>query len=118
MHVFDVSEFTQDAARVFDTALAVALAAANADEVIINDRDGNSYKILPTRNERDAGKSPFEDIPCITGGYNDTGNCGIIKREHGRGLKAAGRRLLPVCFFYFRLSTAVMSSKSFSCHLA
>jgi hypothetical protein len=58
MLVFDISEFTQNATKVFDAALT--------DEVIINNKDGNSYKILPVKNNHEAGKSPFEDIPCIT----------------------------------------------------
>jgi hypothetical protein len=58
MLVFDFSEFTQNATKVF--------AAALTDEVIINNKDGNSYKILPLKNNRKAGKSPFEDIPYIT----------------------------------------------------
>jgi hypothetical protein len=40
--------------------------AALTDEVIIiiiNSKDGNSYKILPLKNK--TGKSPLEDIPCI-----------------------------------------------------
>jgi hypothetical protein len=58
MLIFDISEFTQNATKVFDAALT--------DEVIINNTDGNKYKILPLKNEGKEGKSPFEDIPCIT----------------------------------------------------
>jgi hypothetical protein len=58
MLVFDISEFTQNATKVFDAALT--------DDVIINNKDGNSYKILPLKNTHKAGKSPFEDIPYIT----------------------------------------------------
>ena len=54
MLVFDVSEFTQNTAKVFGAALT--------DEVIINNNDGNSYKLLPIKQ---AGRSPFEDIPRI-----------------------------------------------------
>jgi hypothetical protein len=57
MLVFDVSDFTQNATKVFDAALT--------DEVIINDKDGKSYKILPI-NDDNKGKSPLEDIPYIT----------------------------------------------------
>jgi len=53
MLVFDISDFSQDAAKVFDAALT--------DEVIINN-DGKSYRILPFK----TGKSPLEDIPYIT----------------------------------------------------
>jgi hypothetical protein len=56
MQVFDYVDFTQNMTKVFDTALV--------DEVIINNKDGNSYKLLPIKNESE-GKSPFEDIPCI-----------------------------------------------------
>jgi hypothetical protein len=54
MLVFDIADFSQDAAKVFDAALT--------DEVIINNKDGKSYRILPFK----AGKSPLEDIPYIT----------------------------------------------------
>jgi hypothetical protein len=54
MLVFDVSEFTQNTTKVFDSALT--------DEVIINNNDGNSYKLLPIKQ---TGKSPFEDITRI-----------------------------------------------------
>jgi hypothetical protein len=56
MLVFNDTEFTQDAAKILDAALT--------DEVIINSKDGNSYKILPLKNK--TGKSPLEDIPCIS----------------------------------------------------
>jgi hypothetical protein len=58
MLVFDISEFTQNAAKVFDAALT--------EEVIISNKDGNSYKILPLKKDNKTGKSPFEDIPYIT----------------------------------------------------
>jgi len=58
MLVFDISDFSQNAAKVFDAALT--------DEVIINNKDGKSYKILPFVNYNKAGKSPLEDIPYIT----------------------------------------------------
>ena len=54
MLVFDVSEFIQNTAKVFDSALT--------EEVIINNSDGNSYKLLPIKQTE---KSPFEDIPSI-----------------------------------------------------
>jgi hypothetical protein len=52
--VFDVSEFVKNAAKIFNSALT--------DEVIINNDDGNSYKLLPIKQ---TGESPFEDIPRI-----------------------------------------------------
>jgi hypothetical protein len=59
MLVFDISEFTQNATKILEAALT--------DEVIIiNNKNGNSYKILPVTNNYEAGKSPFEDIPYIT----------------------------------------------------
>jgi hypothetical protein len=57
MQVFDYSELTQNIAKVFDVALM--------DEVIINNKDGYSYKILPLKNNNTQEKSPLEDIPCI-----------------------------------------------------
>jgi hypothetical protein len=35
------------------------------DEVIINNNDGNSYKLLPITKNNQAGKSPFENIPRV-----------------------------------------------------
>ena len=57
MQVFDFVEFTQDIPKVFQTALF--------DEVIINNSDGNKYKLLPIRGNDLAGKSPLESIPRI-----------------------------------------------------
>jgi hypothetical protein len=57
MQVFDYNELTQNIAKVFDAALI--------DEVIINNKDGYSYKILPFKNNNTQEKSPLEDIPCI-----------------------------------------------------
>ena len=54
MLVFNVSEFTQNTRKIFDSALT--------DEVIINNHDGNIYKLLPIKQTE---KSPFEDIPRI-----------------------------------------------------
>jgi hypothetical protein len=53
--VFDVSEFVQNATKVFNAALT--------DEVIINNSDGNTYKLLPIKQQ--TAKSPFEDIPRV-----------------------------------------------------
>jgi hypothetical protein len=44
-------------AKVFNTALV--------DEVIINNKDGNSYKLVPMKEKSKAGKSPLEGIPQI-----------------------------------------------------
>ncbi|MDR0403049.1 MAG: prevent-host-death protein [Treponema sp.] len=57
MQVFDYNEFTQNIPKVFSIALV--------DEVIINNKDGNSYKILPIKEKNAMGKSPFEDIPRV-----------------------------------------------------
>jgi hypothetical protein len=56
MLVFDILDFSQNVENVFDAALT--------DEVIINNKDGRSYKILPINNN-EKGKSPLEDIPYI-----------------------------------------------------
>ena len=58
MLVFDISDFSQNLAKAFDAALT--------DEVIINNKDGRSYKILPIADDDKKGKSPLEDIPYIT----------------------------------------------------
>jgi len=54
MLVFSISEFTQNTKKVFDSALT--------DDVVINNNDGKSYKLLPVK---ETGKSPFEDIPRV-----------------------------------------------------
>ena len=56
MQVFDITEFTQDIPKVFNTALI--------DEVVIYN-DGNRYQLLPVRENNRTGKSPLEDIPRI-----------------------------------------------------
>jgi len=58
MLIFDISDFSQNVAKVFDAALT--------DEVIINNKDGKSYKILPFVNDNKAVKPTLEDIPYIT----------------------------------------------------
>jgi hypothetical protein len=57
MLVIDISDFTQNVSKIFDAALN--------DEVIVNNKNGMSYKILPI-NDNKKGKSPLEDIPYIT----------------------------------------------------
>jgi hypothetical protein len=39
--------------------------AALIEEVIINNKDGNSYKLLPIKDPEILGKSPLEEIPRI-----------------------------------------------------
>jgi hypothetical protein len=56
MQIFDYNEFTQNITKVFNAALV--------DEVIITNKDGNSYKLLPIKNNS-TGRSPLEDIPCV-----------------------------------------------------
>ena len=58
MLIVDISDFSQNMTKIFDAALT--------NEVIINNKNGMSYKILPIKNIEKTGKSPFEDIPCIT----------------------------------------------------
>jgi len=55
--VFDISDFTKNVTKVFDAALT--------DEVIINNKNGMSYKILPINDDK-RDKSPLEDVPYIT----------------------------------------------------
>jgi hypothetical protein len=57
MQIFDYNEFSQDMTRAFNAALV--------EEVIINNKDGNSYKLLPIKETGKPGKSPLEDIPRI-----------------------------------------------------
>jgi|TergutMp193P3_1026864.scaffolds.fasta_scaffold144171_2 hypothetical protein len=58
MLVFSISDFSQNMENVFDAALT--------NEVIVNNNNGRSYKILPVKNDNKKGKSPLEDIPFIT----------------------------------------------------
>ena len=57
MLIFGFQEFKQNMTRVFDTA--------QKDEVVVNDKNGNSYKLLPVKSNIQNGKSPFEDIPSM-----------------------------------------------------
>jgi hypothetical protein len=57
MLVFDVSDFTQNVTKVFDAALK--------DEVIINNKNGKSYRIIPINDDK-KNKSPLGDVPYIT----------------------------------------------------
>ena len=56
MLIFSISDFAKDTKKIFDAALT--------DEVVINNYDGNSFKIVPLNNLK-TGKSPLEDIPGI-----------------------------------------------------
>ena len=58
MLVLDIIDFSQNVNK--------ALNAALNDEVIINNKNGISYKITPIKNEIKKVKSPLEDIPYIT----------------------------------------------------
>ena len=79
MLVFDVSDISKNAAKVFDAALT--------DEVIINNKDGRSYKIVPVINDSKKGKSPFEDIPYITADISTQEIVELI-RESRAGVRA------------------------------
>ena len=56
MLVFDISEFTQNSTKIFDAALT--------DEVILKN-NGNSYKLVPIKENHNFKKSPFENVPQI-----------------------------------------------------
>jgi len=57
MQVIDFIEFTKDVPKFFRTALY--------DEVIINNSDGNKYKLLSINENNQAGISPLEGIPRV-----------------------------------------------------
>ena len=50
---FEAIELTQDTSKVFN--------AAQTNEVIINNNDGKSYRLLPLKNNN----SPFENVPKV-----------------------------------------------------
>jgi len=56
MLIFSMSDFSKDTKKVFDAALT--------GEVVVNNYDGNSFKIVPINNP-ETGRSPLEDIPGI-----------------------------------------------------
>jgi hypothetical protein len=62
---------TQNITKVFTIALV--------DEVIINNNDGNSYKLLPIKPSPSTGKSPLEDIPCIKADITTQGLVEILR---------------------------------------
>ena len=72
MLVFDISDFTQNATKVFDAALT--------NEVIVNNKNGKSYKILPINDEK-TGKSPLEDVPYITADITTQEIVGLIRES-------------------------------------
>ena len=72
MLVFDFSDFTKNTSKVFDAALT--------DEVIINNKDGRSYKLLLI-NDNKKGKSPLEDIPYITADITTQGIVELIREN-------------------------------------
>ena len=77
MLVFSISDLTQNTSKV--------LGAALTNEVIINSNDGKSYKLLPINNENKNGKSPLENIPCITADITTQEIVELI-REHRAGI--------------------------------
>ena len=62
MLVFSIYDLAKNTSTVLDAALT--------NEVIINNDDGKSYKLLPINNENKNGnkngKSPLENIPYIS----------------------------------------------------
>ena len=50
MLIFNISEFAKDTSKIFD--------AAQTNEVIINNNDGKSYRLLPIKNNN----SPFDNV--------------------------------------------------------
>ena len=75
--VFDISDFTKNVEKAFN--------AAHNEEVIVNNKDGNSYKIFPIKNNVTINKSPLEDIPFITANVTTQEIVEII-RESRAGL--------------------------------
>jgi hypothetical protein len=73
MLVFDISEFSRDATKIFDAALT--------NEVIVSNKDGNRYKILPLKNDNKAGKSLFEGIPYITADITTQGIVELLRES-------------------------------------
>jgi hypothetical protein len=71
--IIDISDFSQNMTKAFDAALT--------DEVIINNKNGIKYKILPIKDVDKKGKSPFEDIPCITADITTQEIVGLIRES-------------------------------------
>ena len=67
----------QDTTKVFDAALI--------DEVIVNNKDGSRYQILPIKNGDETKKSPLEDIPYITADIT-TQEIAALLRESRSGI--------------------------------
>jgi hypothetical protein len=57
MQVFEYTDFSKNLSRVFDIALN--------DDVIITNKDGNNYKLVPLVNETLKEVSPFDDVTPI-----------------------------------------------------
>ena len=70
MLVFNISDFTQNTQKIFEAALK--------EEVIINNLDGNSYKLLPIKKK---GKSPFDNVPRVKLGITTKEIVEIIKES-------------------------------------
>jgi hypothetical protein len=47
------------------SAIMAVIADEPEGEIVINNKDGNSYKLLPIKETGKSGKSPLEDIPRI-----------------------------------------------------
>ena len=70
MLVFSISDLTQNTQKIFE--------AAQTEEVIINNLDGKSYRLLPVRKN---GKSPFDNVPRIKLGITTQEIIEIIKES-------------------------------------
>jgi hypothetical protein len=57
MLIFDISEFTQNSTKVLDAALT--------DDVIVKNKNGDSFKLVPVIAPTTKKKSPFENVPQI-----------------------------------------------------
>ena len=54
MQVFEYTDFSQNLSKVFDIALQ--------NDVIIKNKDGNTYKLASIAKKNMKEKSPFEDV--------------------------------------------------------
>ena len=57
MLVLDISDFIQNTNKVLDAALT--------EEIILKSNNGNSYKLIPIKENYEIKKSPFENVPQI-----------------------------------------------------
>jgi len=53
----------------------------DACAILVNNKDGKSYKILPIKNEIKKGKSPLEDIPYINADITTQGIVELIRES-------------------------------------